>query len=325
MIATALQRLRVHPLRDLIASATLGPRMRRVLLALLAVTVLLAAGYLLWLRNSSLVRVENVTVTGVTGDDAKRVRSALGGAARQSTTLNVDEGAIESAAQSFSTIRAVEIEPDFPNGMQIHVLEHHPAALLVGRGKRIPVAGDGSLLSGLPVKGPLPEIELKGSLPVRQLARGSALDAARIAGAAPAALTPRLEAIERGGRRGIVVRVKGGPELVFGNASRLAAKWAAATRVLADRDATGADYIDVRIPERPVAGGLPVHTVAPLAPAGELGPAAPVPDTQTQEPQAPEAPQEPSAGTQDGAAGAAPPASPPAVANGGGAAVNPQP
>ena len=133
------------------------------------------------------------------------------------------------------------------------------------------MAGDGSVLSGLPVKGALPEIELEGRLSGGRLAAGPALAAARIAGAAPLALLPRLEAISRSGRRGMVVRVKDGPELLFGNATQLAAKWAAAARVLADRGSSGAKYVDVRIPGRPVAGGLPVETVAPIAPASALG------------------------------------------------------
>ena len=47
-------------------------------------------------------------------------------------------------------------------------------------------------------------------------------------------------------------------------------KWTAAVRVLADTDAAGATYIDVRLPERPVAGGLPVETIEPVAPAGDV-------------------------------------------------------
>jgi cell division protein FtsQ len=343
MIAAAIQRLRVESVRDVLAAAAPGPRGRRILIVLISVALVLAAGYLLWLRNSSLVRVENVTVTGLTGDDADRIRSALEGAARQSTTLRVDEDAIEGVAETFPTIRAIEIQPDFPNSMHIRVLQHRPAALLVGRGKRIPVAGDGSVLSGLRVKGSLPTIELKGALPVQQLDAGPMLDAARVAGGAPVALTPRVDQITREKRRGIVVRMESGPELVFGTVARVTAKWAAATRVLADRDATGADYVDVRIPERPVAGGLPVSTLAPLAPAGEQGPAAPIsPEHRTPQaagaaataapsgPQAAGGQSPPEAGTPQGAQpgatqGPEPDGPSPVSGTGGGAGANPQP
>ena len=91
----------------------------------------------------------------------------------------------------------------------------------------------------------------------------------------------------------------------------MAAKWTAVTRVLADRDAAGADYIDLRIPGRPAAGGLPVQTVEPVAPAdsqdeatppaaGQAPPAA-TPQQETPAPAVPAptpAPAAPEAGTQ---------------------------
>ena len=41
--------------------------------------------------------------------------------------------------------------------------------------------------------------------------------------------------------------------------------------MLADPEAEGATYIDVRLPGRPAAGGLPAATLAPVAPAGTAG------------------------------------------------------
>jgi hypothetical protein len=67
-----------------------------------------------------------------------------------------------------------------------------------------------------------------------------------------------------------VVELRDGPEVLFGDADYIAEKWTAAVRVLADGGAAGATYIDVRLPERPVAGGLPVETIEPVAPAGEV-------------------------------------------------------
>ena len=241
------------------------------------VLLLLIAGfYLLWLRDSGLVAVEKVEVTGVTGKDAERVRSALDGAARGMTTLHVDHDALEAAVEVFPVVEAIRVDTDFPNTMHIEVVEHSPVAVLISGEARVPVAGDGSVLAGMPTEGSLPEIRTDSGVPDRGLEPGVALDSARVAGAAPAALLSRLDLIEHEQERGLVVSVKDGPELVFGGADRLTAKWAAATRVLADPDAAGATYIDVRLPERPAAGGLVVETVAPVAPAGEeLVPVAP--------------------------------------------------
>jgi hypothetical protein len=44
-----------------------------------------------------------------------------------------------------------------------------------------------------------------------------------------------------------------GPTLRFGAPQRVAAKWAAVTRVLADPSSGGATLLDVRLPERPAA------------------------------------------------------------------------
>lgn len=232
-----------------------GVRRRRRLGVAALVAVVLGAGYMLWLRDSGLVAVEDVQVTGLTGRDAERVRTALDGAARGMTTLHVDRDALEAAAAAFPVIRAIEVEADFPSGLRITVIEHRPVAVLVSGEKRIPVAGDGSVLAELPTEGSLPEIHTGATIPASQLEPGFALDAARVAGGAPGALVGRLDQVERESDRGLVMSVEDGPDLIFGDTDRLTAKWAAAARVLADPGAAGAEYLDLRLPERPAAGG----------------------------------------------------------------------
>jgi hypothetical protein len=77
-----------------------------------------------------------------------------------------------------------------------------------------------------------------------------------VAAAAPARLLPRIDTISVQHGRGAVAELKNGPVVIFGRAVELDRKWAAATAVLAQRSSQGATYIDVRMPERPVAGGL---------------------------------------------------------------------
>jgi cell division protein FtsQ len=311
--------------------AVLPPRAKRWLLVLLAVALVLVVGYRFWLRDSSLVTVEKVDVTGLTTKDAPRVRAALASAAHTMTTLHVRQDVLEQAIAAYPVVRALDVRPDFPHGLTIRVIEYRPAALVGG----LPVAGDGTILRGIPVEGSLPKIGTSAPHGNR-LTDPSALHAARVAGTAPMALRPRLESIEMRGEDGIVVQMRDGPELIFGDATRARAKWIAATRVLADPEAEGASYIDVRLPGRPAAGGLPAATVAPVAPAGTaetappaagaptgtttvdpatepLAPAAESPDPATAEPNtAPVAPQstEPAPAPTDstGAGGASPPA-----------------
>jgi cell division protein FtsQ len=257
------------------ALPALPPRLKRRLLIVLAVVLVLAVGYRFWFRESSFVTVEQVKVTGLTTKDAPRVRAALASAAHTMTTLHVRRDDLRRAIAAYPVVRALQVRPDFPHGLTIRVIEHRPAALVGG----LPVAGDGTILRGIPVEGRLPTIESRGSLHGNRLTDSAALHAAHVAGTAPAALRPRLELIEMRAQDGIVVQLRDGPELIFGDARQVRAKWIAATRVLADPQAEGASYIDVRLPGRPAAGGLPAETLAPVAPAGETEAAPPVTGT----------------------------------------------
>jgi cell division septal protein FtsQ len=316
------------------SAVSLTPRLRRQLFGLTVLAALLTCGYLFWLRDSSLVKVESVTVTGLTTKDSQRLRSALAAAAGDMTTLHVDRASLEEVAEAFPVVRSIDVRPDFPSGIRIHVVEHRPAALLVTGSKRVPVAVDGSVLSGLPVRGELPLVRQSGAPPGRRMTRGPALSAVRVAAGLPSVLASRVEEVRRDRTRGVIVPIEDGPRVVFGSATRLNAKWAAALRVLADPDAAGADYIDVRIPERPVAGGLPVATLAPAAPAAESPAPAPAPAGAGAE--TPTPPDGTSPGATPGTPQAPVPATPPApvpqplppqpqVNEGGGASPNTQP
>jgi cell division protein FtsQ len=245
-----------------------GPRMRLRLLILALLCLAIAAGYQFWLRDSSLVAVDDVQVRGLTTKDAERVRAALTSAGQTMTTLNVDQELLEDAVAHFPSVNRLEVSTDFPHGLLIRVIEHHPAALVELGGDPVPVAGDGTILRGMPVEGRLPAIDTDVRARGERLSSSAALHAARVAGAAPAVLRSRVEAITARKEDGIVAELHDGPELIFGDATRAHAKWIAASRILADPEAEGATYIDVRLPGRPAAGGLPAATVTPVAPAG---------------------------------------------------------
>jgi cell division protein FtsQ len=254
--------------RRRVALPSLTPRLRRRLFALVMVALLLAAGYQFWLRDSSFVAVDDVKVTGLTTDDSERVRGALRAAGHTMTTLHVDRGVLEDAVAHYPVVRELQIRPDFPHGLTIHVIEHHAAALLDIGGRRVPVAGDGTILRGLPVEGRLPSIDAGKGAGADRLTDADALGAARLAGAVPGPLRKRVESIGARSDDGLVATLSDGPELIFGDSSRARAKWIAAARVLADPEAEGATYIDLRQPDRPAAGGLPAATVTPVVPAG---------------------------------------------------------
>ncbi|MDX6660777.1 MAG: cell division protein FtsQ, partial [Solirubrobacteraceae bacterium] len=95
--AAATLRLLPRAAAGLPRAVRLSPHWRRRLIALGLLAVALAAVYLFWLRDSSLVRVEQVTVKGLDTPDAARVSAKLSVAARQMTTLHVNEDALRRA------------------------------------------------------------------------------------------------------------------------------------------------------------------------------------------------------------------------------------
>jgi cell division protein FtsQ len=226
----------------------------RVLLWIAAAAALAAVGFL-WLRDSSFVRVERVTVTGLTGPDAPRVRALLTDAARDMSTLHVREGVLRTVVAPYPIVKDIAVSTDFPHGLRITIRENEPVASVVLDGKPTPVAADGVLLVGA-TKDALPEVPLDVAPAGDRVADRRALAAIAILGAAPPALRERVEAAHWTEDGGVTLAMANGPELRFGGADRPRAKWAAAAAVLADADSAGATYLDLRYPERPAAGGL---------------------------------------------------------------------
>lgn len=253
------------------AQLRLSPRLRRRLLLLALAVAALAAGWFGWLRDSSLVAVEQVEISGLTAPSAARIERAITAAAQDMTTLHVRPEIIEQAVAGFPVVDAIEVEADFPHTLRVRVIEHRPVALIQAGGDQVPVAADGTLLPDVEVRGTLPAVTVGALGGSGRLSDARARALVAVAGAAPPPLLERAERVVYEGDRGIVVQLRDGPELVFGDGSRPRAKWLAASAVLADESSRGAGYVDLRIPERPAAGGVGAETVQPLAPAGSGG------------------------------------------------------
>jgi len=238
--------------------------------------VLLLAGWF-WLRDSSLVAVRTVEVTGIDGPQGTRVRAALEEAARSMTTLHVRQSALDTAAEPFSIVKRIEASTDFPHTMRIHVVTNVAVGAIVVDGRRIAVTSDGTVLRDVSAPAALPEIPLRSAPGGARLTEPDAVAAVAALGTAPSALRGRVEAVQTTPDRGLTLQLAHGPLLVFGSSERLVAKWAAATAVLADPEAAGASAIDVSAPERPAVSGLPDGAPAtgesdiPTLPEGETG------------------------------------------------------
>lgn len=227
----------------------------RVLLAAATALALLIAGWL-WLRESSLVEVRSVEVTGIAGAEGAPVRAALDEAGRSMTTLHVRRDALETAVAPYPLVRRIEVATDFPHALRVRVVTNVAVGVVVLGGRRVPVTSDGTLLRDVAARGSLPTVPLDAPTGSTRLTDREALAAVAALGAAPAELRARVESVTTTDAHGLALRLAHGPLLWLGDGTRLAAKWAAAAAVLADPEAAGASTIDVTAPERPAVGGL---------------------------------------------------------------------
>jgi cell division protein FtsQ len=242
-----------------------------VLIAALALPAL--GGGWLWLRDSSLVAVEEVRVSGARGVQAAGIEAALDGAARRMTTLDVNVGELRAAVVSFPVVRDVRVSTSFPHGLRIGIVEEPPVAALVIGGGRTAVAADGVVLGPALLSGRLPLVRgsAADTLAGGRVRTPSALQALGVLGAAPRPLLGWIANVFPG-PEGLTVRMRNGLEIYFGDARRPHAKWLSALRVLTDPSSAGAYYVDVRLPGRPAAGlGTGGATTATTSSASATG------------------------------------------------------
>jgi Cell division protein FtsQ len=138
------------------------------------------------------------------------------------------------------------------------------ATATIGEGEdAVAVGPSGAILEWLPLSEEvqLPTLPIDEPPPKGELG-GEVLEQALVLGAAPPALRPYIESSSRG-EGGVDMELRSGIELRFGDSTRLAEKWEAATAVLADPEVTALDYVDLHAPRRPAIGGSG-HTLPTL-------------------------------------------------------------
>jgi len=237
-----------------VAMASFPQRRTRVVLGIVVSLVVLTT-LVLWLRTSALMRVERVTVTGIEGPQANTIRATLTEAALDMTVLDVREDALRTAVEPYPVVRGLRTRIDFPHGLTIADTSYEPlAAVQTAGGRLTAVAADGTLLRGSATRGLA--IVGSGATPGgERVGDEPTLRAIGLLAAAPPALRARVARVYRA-QRGLAATMENGPKLYFGGAARFGAKWDAAALVLAHGSSRGAGYVDLRVPERPVAGGL---------------------------------------------------------------------
>jgi cell division protein FtsQ len=239
------------------------PRLRVALLGILLALALLAGGWM-WLRDSPLVSVQRVQVSGIHGPEAGAIEAALVAAGRRMSTLDVHPGTLRAAVAPFAVVREVRASASFPHGLRIEVIEQLPVAALTVGGSRTAVAADGVVLGPGLLSSALPSLSGTYEPPLGQrLSSPTMLAPLAVLGAAPAAMSKLVTRVFIGSQ-GLTVVMRNGLQAFFGDATRPHAKWLSLARVLADPSSAGASYVDVRLPERPAAG-FPAGVTPPAA------------------------------------------------------------
>lgn len=254
---------------------------RRGLLVVLVLAAVLTGLYF-WVRQSSLVAVQQVTVTGVSGPNAAAIRQMLVQRAERMTTMEIDARALKASVARYPVVRSLRVSTHLPHAVTIAVFEQVPVAVLDGT----TVSAHGTLLPGVSASGrSLPTITAPSTSNGSSAASGSGSEGGRagstvtgtaradvyLLAAAPYPLIARLTTAGWKPGRGLTVTLRNGPVIYFGDDHRLAAKWRSAILALASPTSAGASYIDVTDPARPAAGvGADTQASDPSTSAGAL-------------------------------------------------------
>src|SRR3954454_4776308 len=115
-----------------------------------AALVVIVGGGWIWLRDSGLVRVQDVEISGVTASDGDQVRSALTESAQSMSTLHVHQDALRGAVARFASVGDLKVDAHFPHRLTIQVIERRPLASLAPPGRiPPPVTAYGFVLRGI--------------------------------------------------------------------------------------------------------------------------------------------------------------------------------
>jgi len=233
----------------------LAPTGRSVVIGLV-LAALAALGYVA-ARETGVFAVRTIEVEGVSPALARDVRAALQPLQGRSL-LKLEAADVSRLATALPRVAGVSYDRSFPNTLVVRVEPEQPLAVLRRGGASWVVSRSGRVIATL-TRGARPGLPRIWLPQKDEISLGSTLGggagAEEIAALSPlhaAGLDGRVLTVRVVGRQ-ITYVVRGGLELRVGGGDDLALKLAIARRILAGAHLSG--YLDVSVPERPVAGG----------------------------------------------------------------------
>jgi cell division protein FtsQ len=233
-------------------------------LALVAAVVLIAFGLYGLARETSVFAVQAIAVDGASPALAGQVRSELH-RYRGDSLVRVDPSAVQQRVDGLPAVRASTVDRSFPHTLRIQVVPEVPVAVLRCGADSWLVSARGRVIGEIQLgtRTELPRIWL----PVRTeievgalLTRESGGLAARSLAAFVGSGFPNRITFVRALDGQITLGLRGGLEILLGPPVDLRLKIAIVHGILpqlALPSQGGPDYLDLTVPERPVAGRNP--------------------------------------------------------------------
>jgi cell division protein FtsQ len=200
--------------------------------------------------------VDRIAVAGASPEVAAQLRTALAPSLAESL-LGLDLADLERRAESVPMVASASFDRAFPHTLAVTVVPEVPVAVL-RQGASSWLAADGGRVVaelGTGARPGLPRIWLKRDVDVRvgEWLRGQELRA--LTAVAPLVERPLPSAVASvtATPDGLLLALRSGIELRLGDTTDLAVKLEVARRVLPQLGGL-AGYLDVSVPERPVAG-----------------------------------------------------------------------
>jgi cell division protein FtsQ len=220
------------------------------------VILLSAIGLYAAARGTSAFSVQRVAVEGASTEVAAEVRKAVAPALGESL-LGLDLDRLAQRAELVPMVAGASFDRSFPHTLRIAVVPEIPVAVL-RQGSSSWLAAEGGRVVADLDRGAhpgLPRIWLARDVDVRLGESVGGVQRRAIAAVAPLVAKPLplpvASAVATGGELKLVLR--NGLELRLGNSRDLPVKLEVARRVL-PRLAGAGGYLDVSVPDRPVAG-----------------------------------------------------------------------
>jgi cell division protein FtsQ len=223
---------------------------------------LLTAGVLGYVaaRETSLFALRSISISGAPPRVAAHVRAALAPLEGRSL-VGLNEGAVERRLAGLPDVADVSFDRDFPHTLRVFVTPAHSIAMLRRGPSAWIVSSDGRVIrpAGLFAAPKLPRIWVPRTTAVEAGAPVGDSDAMRavraVADARRARFATRIVTV-RASDHELTFVLPGRLELRLGDRSALGLKLAVAQRLL-PMVRTTSTYLDLTVPERPVAGGNP--------------------------------------------------------------------